>query len=64
MDAPLPVSLSKTDARLIAAAPELLEACKELVSVFTGIVNGIEPDEGLQFLEFADAAIAKAEGRE
>ena len=50
-------------ARLIAAAPELLEACKAVVrwaEVFGPITSeNIEP-----FIQQCGAAIAKAEGRE
>lgn len=50
---------SKANARLIAAAPELLEALKTLISD--------DVNEGMMFskrIELARDAIAKAEGRE
>ena len=49
---------TKANARLIAAAPELLEACKHMLRLMNGL--------GYHFdaMEDAEAAIAKAEGRE
>jgi hypothetical protein len=49
--------LSKADAQLISAAPDLLEACKRLAGVLH--VMGYENDPTA---EFARAAIAKATG--
>lgn len=50
------------DARLIAAAPELLEACKLIVSVF----DALPPTSAARYerlqINAARAAIAKAEG--
>lgn len=50
---------SEANARLIAAAPELLEACKE-------IVRRINENTGEEILALGQlqAAIAKAEGRQ
>lgn len=60
---------AEANARLIAAAPELLEACKKLVEW-----NEREKDHAISFMErvnlcneaflMMDAAIAKADGRE
>lgn len=49
--------LTEHDARLIAAAPEMLEACRAVLAYYTGgrIANPA--------LDAARAAIAKAEGR-
>lgn len=47
------------NARLIAAAPELLEACKALLALYQA--NGM-PNSGGSY-EMAKAAIAKAEGK-
>ena len=53
----------KANARLIAAAPELLEALKEFVEVVRNA--GVEWCDGvLDAQDRARAAIAKAEGRE
>jgi hypothetical protein len=51
----------EADARLIAAAPELLEAVRELVLIATG---DWADEEGLTAIYNANAAIAKAEGEE
>lgn len=48
--------ISPADARLIAAAPELLAACKRLGAVINDHVS-------LADVDALDAAIAKAEGR-
>jgi hypothetical protein len=66
--------LSRTeDARLIAAAPDLLEACKgrhfDLFALLNRLVNDGRLDETerdlvVDHVVFARAAIAKAEGRE
>jgi hypothetical protein len=50
---------SEANARLIAAAPELLEAARELVLIATG---DWADEEGLTAIYNANAAIAKAEG--
>lgn len=51
---------AEANARLIAAAPELLEACKEVVFLIEGIA-GLD-DQQIQAINQARAAIAKAEG--
>ncbi len=48
----------QANARLWVAAPDLLAACKRLVAVALRASIGAEP------VEIANAAIAKAEGRE
>lgn len=55
---PLPVAEHEANASLIAAAPELLAACKELFMQMRREGCGHQ-----QMLERALAAIAKAEGR-
>jgi len=52
-------SAGKANARLIAAAPDLLEACKAVMEM--RIVQ-VEDEEGE--IEMCRAAIAKAEGRD
>jgi hypothetical protein len=50
------------NARLIAAAPELLAALKELRSAYSS--NAYSPNVGQRYAsELADKAIAKAEGK-
>jgi hypothetical protein len=55
--------ITKEDAQLIAAAPELLEACKAMVEdeAFEDLCQGI--GEIPKWLELAKAAIYKARGR-
>ena len=49
----------RDDAKLIAAAPDLLEALQELRDLMQGVIDGeYEPD--FATLQIADAAIAKA----
>jgi hypothetical protein len=60
---PLARPWNEADARLIAAAPELLEALKNIRSMCLPGMNWTD-DIGLALLAEADAAIAKAEGRE
>jgi hypothetical protein len=54
------------NARLIAAAPELLEACKALYALFDdeGVFREEWQDQASVAFEAAEAAIAKAGGRE
>jgi hypothetical protein len=55
----------KIDAQLIAAAPELLEACERLVNamILYGMeVEGDAPVEHRQMMDYAIRAIAKARG--
>lgn len=65
--------LWENDARLIAAAPDLLEACKRLKLQIESIISEAQPAERLRHfdailnghtdvLRVADAAIAKAGG--
>jgi hypothetical protein len=51
-----------SNARLIAAAPELLEALKELADLFQDTLTGDYRPDSFTF-QPARAAIAKAEGR-
>lgn len=53
------VYTSDADARLIAAAPELLEIVRELCSY----AGGMEYDTYRGFVQRADAVLARAEGR-
>ena len=53
----------KTNARLIAAAPEMLAACEAMLRAFERSVIGMYPDERAA-CQFARAAIAKAIGGE
>lgn len=46
--------------RLIAAAPELLSACRTALAYIEGRINNLSPGEMFNAL---DSAIAKAEGR-
>ena len=53
------------DARLIAAAPELLAALKELMELYAAGQMTIEGDNGQDpVIAGAECVIAKAEGRE
>lgn len=52
---------NECDAQLIAAAPDLLDACRAFVSMYEGLRDSIGPTV-LAKLERADAAIAKATG--
>lgn len=58
--APLAYVASEADARLIAAAPELLEACKAAVPLLDDYVQG---QRGCDVADQLHAVIAKAEGR-
>ena len=63
---------TEADARLIAAAPDLLAALEEIEGVCIGIVEGVNPDEFTQgqevmagaLLGILSSAIAKARGQE
>lgn len=61
---------SDANARLIAAAPDLLAACEALCDRLTGWMDETAADDDDRerqdeaALDMADAAIAKAEGRE
>lgn len=56
---------AQANARLIAAAPELLEACKELAELFApDAFDGIGDSSGAIAIRLARAAILKAEGRQ
>ena len=50
-----------TNAYLYAAAPEMLEALKEILGISEGADT--ERDSDLEITDIADAAIAKAEGK-
>lgn len=62
---PATAGADEADARLIASAPELLEALHELEALFDyqGDARPYTWQERLPMLERARAAIAKAEGR-
>ena len=54
----------KANARLIAAAPELLAACREAVSAITYLLSNDDDDPNYaDTLNTLAAAISKAEGR-
>ena len=53
----------EANARLVCAAPALLEACKNLAAAYSGDAT-MAADDCLDAHETALAAIAKAEGRE
>ena len=64
---------SEADARLIAAAPDLLAALKECrnaiqggqeVAPYDSRGSGFEQTFGIAFVEYLNAAIAKAEGQQ
>lgn len=54
---------SKTNARLISAAPELLEACKMALEDLTGPVTSQGIKIRFETLDKLREALAKAEGR-
>ena len=53
---------NQANARLVAAAPELLVACKAALPLLIEKANDNDPAAGYMSLEL-EAAIAKAEGR-
>lgn len=56
---------AREDADLIAAAPELLSACKAIrESVDTDLPPAQELERAVKNIQMLDAAIAKAEGKE
>ena len=64
--APCTKNEAEANARLIAAAPDLLKAMKRLDRLYKGICMMVPDDEMAACQEVwaeADAAIAKAEGR-
>lgn len=58
------VNPMEANARLIAAAPELLEALKAMIDAERVYESGVRSSEELAALEKAHAAITKATGRE
>lgn len=52
------------NARLIAAAPELLEACRHAEAILGRIIEGKEWGAIEEYADTVRAAIAKAEGRD
>lgn len=60
----LPPEKAIANARLIAAAPELLEACKDMVELLSRFINETSGDNRgtIVFLKVIRDAIAKAEG--
>ena len=60
------VDEAEANARLIAAAPDLLAACEEILSETTNNISGISRDDALSAISnisfYARAAIAKAKG--
>jgi len=58
-----PQDLRESNARLIAAAPELLEALKEMLPIVHDAMNADDDDVIGKIAYRASAAIAKAEGR-
>lgn len=51
---------NEADIRLIAASPDLLEACKEALEEFVPMITGLHPDNPA--LKKIQQAISKAEG--
>jgi hypothetical protein len=56
------VAMKEADARLIAAAPEMLEALSDLVENFDGVIGVHDLERGSRLRDTARAAIAKATG--
>lgn len=54
--------INTADAQLIAAAPELLSACKEALEMFDREVNNLKQPDKFR-ADLLEKAIAKAEGR-
>lgn len=54
-------TINHPDARLIAAAPDLLESCKNLIRNYENMFGPVKPGDVLS-VDQARAAIAKAEG--
>lgn len=53
---------AEANARLIASAPELLEACKEAILFLESLGNESEPDFCFDIYNKLEQAISKAEG--
>lgn len=62
-DRPLPESMMLANARLIAAAPDLLEACTSALGTIQYLLSNSDNGPAENCLEVLAAAIAKAEGR-
>jgi hypothetical protein len=54
---------AEANARLIAAAPDLLEALKNLMRTFDECTQPHDHEQWVEFVQDAAAVIAKAEGR-
>lgn len=59
-----PPEVRAANARLMAAAPELLEACRTALALMEGMEEFHDGAEGTDARRAIEAAIAKAEGRE
>jgi len=57
------IAESEANASLIAAAPDLLEACKRALSIEQSVTQGQERELRDGFVDLLRTAIAKAEGR-
>jgi hypothetical protein len=61
-DDPVDVSIARANARLIAAAPELLAAAEMVVAHFNGMKRGALSPSLTKAVDASNAAIAKAKG--
>jgi hypothetical protein len=55
------VDEATANSRLIAAAPAMYEALKEMVDMFNSYAHCIKPDKGFEVIQKAVDAISKAE---